>query len=123
MVVAGAQSQALSLWSGAGEVTASFYTELAKGRGRAAALRDAKLSMIEGRGGHPYRWAALVLSGDWRPIEGGHLEPGPKLPAQSLGAPALARGCACRQASDPGGGTGWLCLVLLTLGARLRSER
>ena len=48
----------------------AFYTRLIDGVGRGEALRQAKAALREDpRFGHPFYWAAFVLSGDWRPLD------------------------------------------------------
>lgn len=44
-----------------------FYKGLGEGLGIADALRRAQLARIE-KGEHPYYWAPVVISGDFRPI-------------------------------------------------------
>jgi CHAT domain-containing protein len=74
---AGAASLALSLWAVEDRSTAqlmeAFYTQLAQGRTKGAALRAAQLQFIqngngEGRYKHPYYWAAFFLVGDAGPL-------------------------------------------------------
>lgn len=70
---AGAATQVLSLWKVHDEATAEvmrlFYEELRQGAGRAAALRNAQLSLRKEREEwqHPFYWGAFIVSGDWRP--------------------------------------------------------
>jgi CHAT domain-containing protein/tetratricopeptide (TPR) repeat protein len=70
---AGAASLALSLWAVEDRSTAQlmevFYSRLAQGRTKGAALRAAQLRFVrngngEGRYKHPYYWAAFFLVGD-----------------------------------------------------------
>jgi CHAT domain-containing protein len=67
---AGSRSVAVSLWNVSDLSTArfmqSFYRHLATGTGAVAALRQAKLEMIEpGKATrHPYYWAPFVLVGN-----------------------------------------------------------
>jgi CHAT domain-containing protein len=74
LVVAGSQSQVISLWSVADRPTADLMITVYSGlvnehRGRAEALRDAQLRFLASRSRrHPYYWAAFILSGDWRPL-------------------------------------------------------
>jgi len=67
-LAAGAESVVSSLWSVNDRSTArfmvSFYRHLADGLTKGEALRRAKVEMIGSRFGHPYYWAAFVLSGD-----------------------------------------------------------
>jgi CHAT domain-containing protein/Tfp pilus assembly protein PilF len=70
LVLAGAEAQVVSLWSVSDAATralmAAFYAELARGTGRAEALRRAKLWLAQQpRYAHPYYWAAFILSGAW----------------------------------------------------------
>jgi CHAT domain-containing protein len=66
---AGAEEVAVSLWGVSDLTTADFmrqfYGRLSAGVEPAAALREAKLEMISGRGAerHPYYWAPFVLVG------------------------------------------------------------
>ena len=73
LMLAGAQSQVVSLWnvndSSAPELMREFYGELARGTGRAEALRRAKLRLLrQPRFAHPYYWAAFIPAGDWAPL-------------------------------------------------------
>ncbi|MGH9837547.1 MAG: CHAT domain-containing protein [Blastocatellia bacterium] len=67
---AGARSVAVSLWNVSDLSTArlmrSFYRHLAAGTGAAAALRQAKLEMLDRNNvtRHPYYWAPFVLVGN-----------------------------------------------------------
>jgi hypothetical protein len=62
LVLAGAESQTRALMR-------DYYGELARGTGRAEALRSAKLHMLhQPRYAHPYYWAAFIPAGDWRPL-------------------------------------------------------
>ena len=80
LVLAGAQSQVVSLWnvhdSSAPELMREFYAELTRGTGRAEALRRAKLRMLQQpRFAHPYYWAAFIPAGDWTPLDKGTMRP------------------------------------------------
>jgi CHAT domain-containing protein len=73
LVLAGAQSQVVSLWnvsdSSAHALMRAFYGELARGTGRAQALRQAKLAILhQQQFAHPYYWAAFIPAGDWTPL-------------------------------------------------------
>jgi len=64
----------VSLWSADDTATRAlmrdFYRELARGTGRAEALRQAQLHLLhEPRFEHPYYWAAFIPAGDWRPLD------------------------------------------------------
>jgi tetratricopeptide (TPR) repeat protein len=74
LVLAGAASQVVSLWSvsdaSTRQLMVDYYGELAKGTGRAEALRQAKLRLMrQPRYAHPYYWAAFIPAGDWRPLD------------------------------------------------------
>jgi CHAT domain-containing protein len=74
LVLAGAESQVVSLWSVSDAATRAlmrdYYGELKQGMGRAEALRKAKLQMLRQPGtAHPFYWAAFIPAGDWRPLD------------------------------------------------------
>lgn len=71
---AGSPNIVMSLWQADDQSTAQlmkfFYQNLKDGLGKAEALRQAKLSFIEGGGKPmPYYWAGFVLMGDADPID------------------------------------------------------
>ena len=94
LVLAGSESQVMSLWKVSDEATrdlmVAYHKRLQAGVGRTDALRQVQLEMLRGAvrtaGGsqrglgdklakkadrsHPYFWAAFIQSGDWRPIAG-----------------------------------------------------
>lgn len=75
LVIAGAATQVMSLWKVADDETrdlmVAFYDQLAQGRGRSEALREAQFRLLRtSRTSHPFFWAAFIASGDWRPIAG-----------------------------------------------------
>ena len=61
--LAGAQDVVASLWKVPDDTTATllsdFFAELESGAGAAEALRRAMLRQVDG---HPFEWAALVLT-------------------------------------------------------------
>jgi CHAT domain-containing protein len=74
LVLAGAESQVVSLWNAndasTAELMRAFYGELARGTGRAEALRRAKLRLLrQPQFAHPYYWAAFIPAGDWTPLD------------------------------------------------------
>ncbi|HEX7843763.1 MAG TPA: CHAT domain-containing tetratricopeptide repeat protein, partial [Kofleriaceae bacterium] len=98
LVLAGAQAQVVSLWnvndSSAPQLMREFYGELARGVGRAEALRRAKLRILhQPRFAHPYYWAAFIPAGDWTPLDHGTLQPlRPLRPLRPVGTvPAPSR--------------------------------
>jgi CHAT domain-containing protein/Tfp pilus assembly protein PilF len=73
LTLAGAESQIVSLWnvsdSSARALMRELYGELARGTGRAQALRQAKLTLLrQPRFAHPYYWAAFIPTGAWTPL-------------------------------------------------------
>ncbi|MEM7793489.1 MAG: tetratricopeptide repeat protein [Cyanobacteria bacterium P01_C01_bin.118] len=72
-VMAGAQTQILSLWRvsdlATKDLMVGYYQQLQANRGRSEALRQIQLAMLEGEYAHPYYWAAFIPSGDWTPMK------------------------------------------------------
>lgn len=72
LVVAGTESQVISLWAASDPATkdlmSRYYQALARGEGRSEALRQVQLQILRERKGreHPFYWAAFVLSGEAR---------------------------------------------------------
>ena len=74
LVLAGAESQVMSLWpvsdTGTRELMVKYYKRLKSGEGRSAALRQAQLEMMATpERSHPYYWAGFIQSGDWTPMQ------------------------------------------------------
>jgi CHAT domain-containing protein len=74
LVMAGAESQLMSLWQvsdlATRDLMTSFYRHLADGEGRADALRAVQRGMRAERGRtHPYYWASFILSGATGPMK------------------------------------------------------
>jgi CHAT domain-containing protein/tetratricopeptide (TPR) repeat protein len=74
LVLAGTASQVVSLWAVDDASTRllmrDYYAELARGTGRAEALRAAKRRLMhEPRYAHPHYWAAFIAAGDWQPVD------------------------------------------------------
>jgi CHAT domain-containing protein len=74
LVLAGAESQVVSLWNVSDASTralmSDYYDALSRGSARAEALRRAKLHLLhQPRYAHPYYWAAFIPAGDWRPLD------------------------------------------------------
>jgi CHAT domain-containing protein/sirohydrochlorin ferrochelatase len=73
LVIAGSQSQVLSLWkvgdAATVELMKTFYSNLKTGMGRHEALRDAQLKLLRHPNyQNPYNWAAFIPSGNWKPL-------------------------------------------------------
>jgi CHAT domain-containing protein len=80
LVLAGAASQVVSLWSVSDSATRvlmrGYYGELKQCTGRAEALRQVQLRMMHQAGtAHPFYWAAFIPAGDWRPLDASVFSP------------------------------------------------
>jgi CHAT domain-containing protein/tetratricopeptide (TPR) repeat protein len=74
LVMAGAQSQVMSLWkvddAATREFMEAYYTYLLAGAGRAEAVRQTQLALLtRAERRHPFFWASFIPSGEWRPLE------------------------------------------------------
>jgi MYXO-CTERM domain-containing protein len=102
LVVAGAETQVMSLWEVDDEATRAlmkrYYEGLGRGGGRGESMRQAQLAMADhGATSHPYYWASFIVSGDASTMDGA-----PVVPELARGP----RGCACAAAGDDGGHDG-----------------
>jgi CHAT domain-containing protein len=75
LVLAGAESQVMSLWpvsdAATRELMVAYYKGLQAGEGRAAALRRVQLQMLKDKSRqHPYYWASFIQSGEWANLQG-----------------------------------------------------
>jgi CHAT domain-containing protein/Tfp pilus assembly protein PilF len=76
LVLAGSESQVISLWPVSDVATKdlmiSYYKALQLGDGRSEGLRQAQLRMLRGRKDrrHPFYWAAFIQSGEWANLDG-----------------------------------------------------
>jgi CHAT domain-containing protein len=75
LVLAGAESQVMSLWAVSDRSTrdliVGYYKALLQGEGRGEALRQAQLNMLKDSARrHPYYWASFIQAGEWANIEG-----------------------------------------------------
>ncbi|MFM7528002.1 MAG: CHAT domain-containing protein [Nodosilinea sp.] len=73
-VLAGAQSQVISLWKVDDTATQAwmvdYYTRLLSGTPRDLALRQTQQAFLNrDQYRHPYYWAPFIGSGDWRPLQ------------------------------------------------------
>jgi CHAT domain-containing protein/Flp pilus assembly protein TadD len=74
LVMAGAESQLMSLWKvddqGTADLMAQYYELLLAGAGRSEALRQVQLAFLQNGGvqQHPYYWASFMFSGNWHPM-------------------------------------------------------
>jgi CHAT domain-containing protein len=81
LVIAGSESQLISLWKVADEGTkdlmTAYYQTLKQSEGRTTALHEVQRQMLRGKlkgekgqsYQHPYYWASFIPSGDWTPME------------------------------------------------------
>jgi CHAT domain-containing protein/tetratricopeptide (TPR) repeat protein len=70
LVLAGSESQVMSLWPVSDEATRdlmiAYYGALEAGKGRGEALREVQLAMLRDPArAHPFFWASFILSGAW----------------------------------------------------------
>jgi CHAT domain-containing protein len=75
LVLAGSESQIMSLWSVLDNRTKDliipYYRALHKGEGRSDGMRHVQLQMLRSKEWqHPFYWAAFILSGEWRALDG-----------------------------------------------------
>lgn len=73
LVLAGSESQVLSLWPISDDETKdlmiAYYKRLRAGQGRRDALRQAQLNMLK-KEPHPFYWASFIQSGQWGSLNG-----------------------------------------------------
>lgn len=74
-VLAGSETQVMSLWpvsdQGTRELMVDYYKGLQQGAGRSAALRQVQLRMLKNPARrHPYYWASFIPSGEWANLDG-----------------------------------------------------
>ncbi|BAY28681.1 peptidase-like protein [Nostoc carneum NIES-2107] len=74
LVIAGSQTQLLSLWQVADDSTkdlmVKYYEKLQAGKGRHEALREVQLEFLKNpQYQHPYYWASFIPSGNWRAMK------------------------------------------------------
>ncbi|MGH9837544.1 MAG: CHAT domain-containing protein [Blastocatellia bacterium] len=75
LVLAGSESQVMSLWpvrdDDTLELMTAYYRALQQGQGRSAALRQVQLRMLKRQERqHPFYWASFIQSGEWANLEG-----------------------------------------------------
>ncbi|NJN13688.1 MAG: CHAT domain-containing protein, partial [Richelia sp. RM1_1_1] len=71
LVIAGSQSQLLSLWQvdddGTKDLMVKYYQKIKAGKGRHEALREVQLEFLNSTEyQHPYFWASFIPSGNWK---------------------------------------------------------
>jgi CHAT domain-containing protein len=75
LVLAGSESQVMSLWPVPDQATKDlmtpYYRALRQGRGRSEGLRQVQLGMLRSKNRrHPFYWAAFIQSGEWANLDG-----------------------------------------------------
>jgi tetratricopeptide (TPR) repeat protein len=75
LVLAGSETQVMSLWpvwdEETGSLMASYYRRLLKGEGRGEALRQVQLEMLkDAKLRHPHYWGNFIQSGEWANLDG-----------------------------------------------------
>jgi len=75
LVLAGSETQVMSLWpvsdQGTRDLMIGYYKGLVAGRGRSEALRQVQLKMLtDPKRNHPYYWASFIQSGEWANLDG-----------------------------------------------------
>ena len=71
LVIAGSQTQLLSLWKvaddGTKDLMVEYYQKIKAGKGRHEALREVQLEFLNSSEyNHPYFWASFIPSGNWK---------------------------------------------------------
>ncbi len=72
LVIAGSQTQLLSLWKvaddGTKDLMVEYYQKIKAGKGRHEALREVQLEFLNSntKYQHPYYWASFIPSGNWK---------------------------------------------------------
>src|SRR5258705_80141 len=75
LVLAGSETQVMSLWpvsdEGTRDLMIDYYKALKEGQGRSEGLRQVQLRMIASKHRrHPYYWASFIQSGEWANMDG-----------------------------------------------------
>jgi CHAT domain-containing protein/Tfp pilus assembly protein PilF len=74
LVIAGSESQVMSLWKvddhATKDLMADYYKHLISSKGRSEALRQAQLGTLNSKKyKHPFYWASFIPSGNWTRLE------------------------------------------------------
>jgi CHAT domain-containing protein len=75
LVLAGAETQVMSLWPvsdrGTRDLMIEYYKRLQAAEGRSEAMRQVQLRMLKDpRRRHPFYWASFIVSGEWANLDG-----------------------------------------------------
>jgi MYXO-CTERM domain-containing protein len=126
LVMAGAQTQVMSLWKisdeGTRELMVGYYKRLMQGGGRSEAMRQVALGMLANpKRKHPYYWASFIVSGDGSSLEGKEVPP--DFSARARVSPG-ARGCGCAVEGEGSGAVGgWIGVAVFGLFTMRRGRR
>jgi CHAT domain-containing protein/Flp pilus assembly protein TadD len=79
LVLAGSESQMMSLWPvndrGTRDLMIDYYKALKAGLGRGEALRQVQLKMLKNpKRRHPFYWASFIQSGEWANLDGKRID-------------------------------------------------
>lgn len=111
LVLAGAETQVMSLWQVDDEATRDLMTKFyqnmfQKGLGRGDGMRAAQLSLLAQPGRqHPFYWASFIVSGDWAPLSGIAATTSDAQKSDAHGKSVTvpqggAKGCGCRMVAN-----------------------
>ncbi|UQA55381.1 CHAT domain-containing tetratricopeptide repeat protein [Polyangium aurulentum] len=124
LVMAGAETQVMSLWKVDDEATRdlmlAYYRSLRAGKGRSQAMHDVQRAMLaDEKRAHPFYWASFIVSGEASNLAGDSAAP--EVPKVAPGA----RGCGCETAgSEAESPAVWIGIGLASiLAARRRRAR
>lgn len=125
LVMAGAQTQVMSLWTisdeGTRELMVAYYHGLQKGGGRSEAMREVGLSMLANpKRAHPYYWASFIVSGDGATLDGKDAPPRSFSAARVANGP---RGCSCAEVGEGRGERAGLLVATVGVFTWLRRRR
>ncbi|WP_437758330.1 tetratricopeptide repeat protein [Sorangium sp. So ce1389] len=130
-VMAGAETQILSLWNAddtsTRELMQGYYARLKAGGGRSESMRQAQLAMLAApERAHPYYWASFIVSGNGAALDvsgnGAALDGRPVDPSFARVHPG-ARGCICEAGPQPPPGIAGASAALLAAAAILTRQR
>ncbi|XYI03998.1 tetratricopeptide repeat protein [Sorangium sp. So ce1128] len=121
-VMAGAETQILSLWNAddasTRELMHGYYARLKAGGGRSESMRQAQLAMLAApERAHPYYWASFIISGNGAALDGRPVDP-----SFALVHPG-ARGCHCEVGPQPPAGIAGASAAALLATATLARRR
>jgi MYXO-CTERM domain-containing protein len=131
LVLAGAESQMMSLWQVHDDATralmTAYYRRLQAGEGRSDALREVQLAMAR-EGLHPFFWAAFIVGGSGRSLSGAEppavREAAAPRAVDAMGEmqvrPGCGHGCAVTGANGSGAAAMGMAAAMGALALRMR---